>query len=237
MTNFPSTSQTGRVSSALLSIGDMTLAMTRTVGVSIIRDGLEATMCVIVVRRINDPGGLACRKKVWTSDVEMVSAFFALQLNVAEYQTAWLLYQSWRRSDAPRAEVSVRWIAPTLAQRSGNLLMEKRTVATINWFFITGLLIMSFAAAAGAVITYVHWVKCRGAAPSAGHLTIEGSRRVLTMSKLTKFNCSSVPIYPPVSMLVRTGDNTCHLETTYSRELKPVSLEEIKADKLVTLGG
>lgn len=73
-------------------------------------------------------------------------------------------------------------------------------------------------------------------APSIEYLTIDGSRRMLAMSALTSYNCSRIPRSPPKTILTKSGDMTCHLETTYSEGLDSVDVKSAEAEGLVLMG-
>ncbi|CDF38632.1 unnamed protein product [Chondrus crispus] len=218
-------------------IGNKTyLVRLKTMSVSMVKDGPHSVICLRHDSGLGIAGEQTCRGRTWGREDELVSAFMALQISAANYDTAWELFGSWSRGPEQGFTTKVQWISATLGDRSGRFAADTKSVATVNLYFFSGIALLALSLAAGAVVWFLSIQKSsREAVPV--QMTIELSRRVLAMSAVTKYNCSMMPLDSPVTMIARRNDVSCHLETTYLDDMEPVSSSIMADEALVLLGG
>ncbi|CDF36219.1 unnamed protein product [Chondrus crispus] len=181
-------------------------------------------------------GRSICRRKLWDSSDELVSAYQALQLSTVDFESLWFTRTRWDEASDLRVVTRVLWISDNLKVRSGTARFETRTVATVNELFISGLAIIAGVMVTGAVICLYYWRASRDVTESCRFLTLDGSRRVMAMSYVDRYNCGKVPISPPLTSLLRSGERSCHLSTYYLSDEDPISMKEIEESKLLILG-
>ncbi|CDF32783.1 unnamed protein product [Chondrus crispus] len=103
---------------------------------------------------------------------------------------------------------------------------------------MSGILIIAGAFTVGVILVLLSYPSAEHAGSGISKLTIDGTRRVLAMSLLTKYNCGLQPRVAPCTVLIQTGECTGHLETSYLEDLEPVPLAALGGEsKLVVLGG
>ncbi|CDF37328.1 unnamed protein product [Chondrus crispus] len=235
---FLSASQaTGRIDRLIMSGPNITVAGSRIYLVAVIRGGPQPSICIHARGRLEGGNGMVCRSRRWPSEMVMLSAFQALQITANNYEFLWETSSFWASTDNERAETVVKWVSTSLEHVRGVSLSDVQTVATVNHYFLAGFVIILLSMAAGAVSILGLSLGSRGAHGDYWYLTLEGSRRVLAMSALSRLNCNRTPNKSPLTALVRTGDLTCHVSTYYGRDVEVLGDGIIKAGKLLVLGG
>ncbi|CDF41378.1 unnamed protein product [Chondrus crispus] len=182
-------------------------------------------------------GDIACRSREWRSEQEKVSAILALQVATSSYKTAWTIHKDWMTGDPLSTHTTVHWLSENLSERRGVSMFSTETVATVDILFLIGLLLVAVVGMCGVGLLLV---SARAVSPNyrgPRRVTLETSRRILAMSNASKYNCHVTPRLAPTTFVTRTGDLTCHFETTYDCANEAIGYAEVARDGLVMLGG
>ncbi|CDF34264.1 unnamed protein product [Chondrus crispus] len=232
----PSSSPDRSIRTETFNGENATLVVTETGGMLMMREGRQVTCCLSVIGDMDNKGLPACRMQDGRSENEADAMFKALQLASADYNKIWRIYHSWIKGDEERSQTEVNWISTELQTELGSLISDVKTVATINIFFIIGVGIILVTFLVGASVHVFYRLKLVKVEPSCRRITLETSRRVLAMSASCKYNCGMVPGAPPRTSVVRSGDKTCHLDTSYSLQDDSISATEAAKEGLVLVG-
>ncbi|CDF41264.1 unnamed protein product [Chondrus crispus] len=156
---------------------------------------------------------------------------------LSDFRKIWGVFQAWKVGKKTTSPTEVRWLSNEMQCEQGELLSDKKLIATVNELFLIGSGAVLFAVLAGLSVCSFYARRASKWPPVCRALTIDSSRRVMAMSKLSKYNCSGVPTKPPMTLIMRSGENTCHFETTYDDRIDPIGMSDAHKEKLILLGG
>lgn len=230
-------SSRGRALRNVLAGDGTVIMMSMTAAVAVDRNGSNAVMCLQLISGVGESNALVCRERDWGTVEKVAIAYKSLQMSVASYEDAWKIHSSWMNGAESGIPTKLKWISNSLSEWSGQSTSDVKTVATLNLCFIVGLSIITMAAVMGAALSIKYKLQLRDSGLDAGDMTIEGSRRILAMSALTKYNCSKVPLFSRLTAILRSGNQACHLSTFYREDVDILSVIQTKADKFILLGG
>lgn len=199
-------------------------------------EGVSSVICIKFIEVKDLDGGEECRRRDWADPTERAAAFQALQISLANRRHLRDIFEVWSSSGNASALTQVLWISEALSDHRGTLLSDVKTVATLNNYFIIGVTIIFISFMAGVINLVVHWRLGRENPESCRYLTLESSRRIAVMSARSRYNCSQIPNRAPITAILRSGDFTCHLSTSYSEQPESLSLPACRKEGLLLMG-
>ncbi|CDF37331.1 unnamed protein product [Chondrus crispus] len=232
----PASRPTNKMEVEVMASNDTVLVMKETSSLMISHSGHRAIICLGLTGDPLYAEGMECREKDWGNLASMASAFRSLQIETAKFSRAWEIYHQWRTEANTSAPTRTTWIAKDLRVTRGRCLRDTHTVATVNTHFFAGISILLSNLVCG-VFVYV-WLKntTLDGEFREKSLTLDSSRKVLAMSNLTRFNCDRTPEATPWTAIVRSGDRSCHLETSYGSESDVIDINVKRSEKLILMG-